>query len=50
MKVLELGKHEHINGIQANMCAKYVRGLGFFVWKLGLGVPLVYDEEEELKE
>ena len=50
LKVLELGKNEHINGIQANMCAKYVRGLGFFVWKFGLGVPLVDDEEEEVKE
>ena len=49
LKVLELGKYENINGIGANMCAKYVRGLGFYVWKLGLGVPLP-EEEEEVKE
>ena len=48
-KILEIGKNEHINGIQANMCPKYIRGLGFFVWKQFLGVPQP-EEDEEAKE
>ena len=47
---LVLNKNEHIVGIQANMCEKYVRGIGFYVWKLGLGIPIVDKEEEKLDE
>ena len=37
---MELGPLEHIIGVKANMCDKYIRGIGFFTWKLGMGVPL----------
>ena len=40
LKTIEVGKNEHIVGIKANMCDKYIRGIGFFVWKLGMGIPL----------
>ena len=43
---MELNKGEHIIGIKACMCEKYVRGIGFYVWKIGLGVPIREDEEE----
>ena len=46
---IELNKNEHINGIEANMCPKYVRGIGFFIWTLGLGVPIKEEGEEEQK-
>ena len=39
-KTMELGSVEHIIGVKANMCDKYIRGIGFFTWKLGMGVPL----------
>ena len=40
MKTMQLEKDMHIIGVKANMCEKYIRGIGFFVWKLGMGVPL----------
>ena len=39
-KTMKLDKDMHIIGVKANMCDKYIRGIGFFVWKLGMGVPL----------
>ena len=45
---MELGKDQHIIGISANMCPKYIRGIGFYVWKLGMGVPI--DEEVKVEE
>ena len=35
---LELKNDEHIIGIKANMCPKYIRGIGFFIWKRGMGL------------
>ena len=33
------------------MCPKYVRGIGFYIWRLGMGVPIEEDEnDEEVKE
>ena len=40
---MELGPDMHIIGVKGNMCNKYIRGIGFFIWKLGMGVPI--DEE-----
>ena len=37
---MELRSDEHIIGVKANMCDKYIRGIGFFTWTLGMGVPL----------
>ena len=36
---LQLQKDQHIIGIKANMCTKYVRGIIFYIWRLGMGVP-----------
>ena len=36
---LELGPREHVIGIKANMCDRYVRGIGFFLWRAGMGLP-----------
>lgn len=36
---LELKRGEHLIGIKANMCNRFVRGLGFFLWKPGMGLP-----------
>lgn len=36
---LDLGPKEHVIGLKANMCERYVRGLGFFLWKPGMGLP-----------
>ena len=45
---MELRDDQHIIGVKGNMCEKYVRGIGFFVWSIGMGVPL--EDEEEKKE
>ena len=29
------------------MCEKYLRGIGFYIWKIGMGVPL---DMEEVKD
>ena len=51
---LQLQKDQHIIGIKANMCTKYVRGIIFYIWRLGMGVPgqQAFDVEaiEEMKE
>ena len=39
-KTIQLDKDMHIIGVKANVCDKYIRGIGFFVWKLGMGVLL----------
>ena len=44
---LKLGKYQHINGVQGNMCRKYVRGLGFYVWNRGMGSPKQELEKEQ---
>ena len=36
---LELAHEEHVIGVKANMCDRYVRGIGFFLWKPGMGLP-----------
>lgn len=36
---LELEPEEHIIGIKANLCDRYLRGIGFFIWKPGFGLP-----------
>ena len=38
-KTLVLGANESIAGVKATMCEKYVRGIGFFVWSQGMGLP-----------
>ena len=45
---LDLSNEETIIGIKATMCEKYIRGLGFYVWKVGMGVP--NDLSEDIKE
>lgn len=41
---LELGQGEQVIGVKANMCDRYVRGLGFFLWKPGMGLPNFVNE------
>lgn len=36
---LELKRGESLIGIKANMCNRFVRGVGFFLWKPGMGLP-----------
>ena len=38
-KSLELNDDEKIVGVKANMCEKYIRGIGFYVWQKGMGMP-----------
>ena len=41
-----LSEDEFIIGVKGNMCAKYLRGIGFYIWKVGMGVNI---EGEEFK-
>ena len=36
---IELNQKEQVIGIKANMCDRYIRGIGFFLWKPGMGLP-----------
>lgn len=36
---MELGPEEQVIGVKANSCDRYVRGIGFFLWKPGMGLP-----------
>ena len=36
-KTLDLEADQHIIGVKANMCDKYIRGLFFFMGKQGMG-------------
>ena len=36
---LELKEGEHIIGLKANMCDRFVRGIGFFLWRPCMGLP-----------
>ena len=50
-QTLVLGKGEQIIKVKANMCDRYVRGIGFFLWKNGMGLPNytrdLHDDEED---
>ena len=46
---MKLSDEETIIGIKATECDKYVRGLGFYVWKVGMGVPKDLTEQIEEK-
>ena len=37
-ETLELGPGEQVIGIKANMCERFCRGIGFFLWKPGMGI------------
>ena len=36
---LELEPNEHVIAVKANMCDRFCRGIGFFLWKPGMGLP-----------
>ena len=46
---MTLSEDETIIGIKATECDKYLRGLGFYVWKIGMGVPRNLTEAVEEK-
>ena len=47
---LELKEGEQVIGVKANLCDRYVRGIGFFLWKPGMGLPHYQRDPEEAKE
>ena len=40
-RVLDLDTEETIIGVHCTQCAKFVRGIGFFVYRPGIGLGLL---------
>ena len=52
---MTLNDTQRIVGVEAHMCDKYIRGLGFYIWKIGMGIPpveinTIINPNEERKE
>ena len=46
-QTLELGERQHVIGLKANMCDRFIRGIGFFLWKPGMGLPNYVRDRDE---
>ena len=40
---IELEEEEYIIGVHCTQCEKYVRGIGFYVFRPGIGIPNLQD-------